>query len=67
MKFKVGDLVRNIRQHRITVFADEGLGIVLKVWPHGNLKVKVFMRNGIWICDQPHENFEKVEGDDESR
>jgi hypothetical protein len=31
MKFKVGDLVRNIRQHRITVFADEGLGIVVEI------------------------------------
>ena len=60
---KVGDLVRyNTPQYK----GDKPLGIVLKVWPHGNLKVKVFMPNGIWMTDQPQGNFEKVEGDDES-
>ena len=58
---QVGELVR----YSTPSSTLDPLGIVLKVWPHGNLKVKVFMRNGIWICDQPHENFEKVEDDDE--
>jgi hypothetical protein len=62
---KVGDLVR-YGTSQYPRNGDKPLGIVVKVWPHGNLKVKVFMRNAIWICDQPHENFEKVEGDDES-
>ena len=65
---KVGDLVRYLATH-LHAGAYEGLdalGIVLKVWPHGNLEVKVFMPNGIWTTDQPRENFAKVEGDDES-
>ena len=65
MRFKVGDLVRyNIPQYK----GGKPLGIVVKVWSHGNLKVELFMQNGmIWSTDQPQENFEKVEGDDESR
>ena len=29
MKFKVGDLVRNTRQHRARIFPVEGLGIIV--------------------------------------
>ena len=63
---KVGDLVRYRQLSRAFPSAEDPLGIILKVWPHGNLKVKVFMPNGIWRTDQPHGNFEKVEDDDGS-
>jgi hypothetical protein len=59
---KVGDLVR----YSTPSSTLDPLGIVLKVWPHGNLEVKVFMPNGIWTTDQPRENFAKVEDYDES-
>ena len=59
---KVGDLVR----YSTPSSTLDPLGIVLKVWPHGNLEVKVFMPNGIWMTVEPHGNFEKVEDDDGS-
>ena len=47
MKFKVGDLVRNIRQHRAKILPDEGIGIVLEVQTGDYAQLKVATAQGI--------------------
>ena len=41
MKFKVGDLVRNTRQHRARIVPDEGLGIVVEIQNCDYAQIKV--------------------------
>ena len=47
MKFKVGDLVRNIRQHRAKILPDEGIAIVLEVQAGDYAQLKVATTQGI--------------------
>ena len=47
MKFKVGDLVRNIRQHRAKILPDEGIAIVLEVQTGDYAQLKVARKEGI--------------------
>ena len=47
MKFKVGDLVRNTRQHRARIFPDEGLGIVVEIQNGFYAQLKVATAEGI--------------------
>ena len=47
MKFKVGDLVRNIRQHRAKILPDEGIAIVLEVQTGDYAQLKVATIHGI--------------------